>query len=168
MPEGDFTRGGFRARLSAAQSGLMVFTEFNEDSFKQLGMFAEGMPDHPVKAGDHWTHNLEISNPIGIIVINTKNTFKEWQSHAGRQCVRIAFKGDISSKPGPTTANASARLGSGTISGQTWFDPALGMVVQADDAEDMPLQIKNRGRIINGQVQRKASYSLMDVADIGK
>lgn len=151
-----------------SQAKAMFKQMFNEDSFKQLGMFAEGMPDHAVKAGDHWTENLEMSNPIGIIVIHTKNTFKEWEAHAGRQCVRIAFQGDISSKPGPTSGNVSTKLGSGTISGQTWFDPAVGMVVEADDEEDMPLQIKNRGRLITGQVQRKASYTLMDVADIGK
>jgi len=146
----------------------VFYQMFNEDNIKKLGTLAEGLPNHPVKAGDHWAVSLEMNNPVGIIVINLKNTFKEWEPRAGRQCVRFAFKGDISSKPGPNSANVSARLGSGTISGQSWFDPALGMVVQADDEEDIPMQIKNRGRLITGQVHRKATYTLVDVTDIGK
>ena len=141
---------------------------FNEDSLKQLGTVAEGLPDYPVNVGDHWPVNLELPNAIGIIVIHLTDTFKEWESRGGRQCVRIAFKGDISSRPGPNSANASAKLENGDISGETWFDPALGMVVQSDDTEEMPLQIKNRGRMITGQIHRKASRTLRDVTGIGK
>jgi hypothetical protein len=146
----------------------MFYKMFNEDNLKQISTVAGGLPDNPVKPGDHWPFSLEFPNPIGIIVIHTKNTFKEWESRAGRQCVRIAFKGDISSKPDPNSANKSAKLENGDVSGETWFDPALGMVVQADDVEEMPLQFKNRGRIINGQVHRKASHTLLNVADMGK
>jgi hypothetical protein len=141
---------------------------FNEEIFKQLSMSDDDTPDHPLKAGDHWPVNLEITSPLGIIVINMKNTFKEWESHAGRQCVRIAFKGDISSKPNPNSANTPGKIEGGTISGQTWFDPALGMTVEINDAEEMPLQIKNRGRLITGQIHRQATRTLLDVTDIGK
>lgn len=151
-----------------AQMKAMFRQMFSEDNLKQIGSVADGLPDHPVKAGDHWPVNLELPNPIGIIVIHLKDTFKGWESRAGRQCVRIAFEGDIASKPGPNSANTSARLEKGVISGQTWFDPALGMMVQSDDAEDMPLQIKNRGRVISGQIHRTASRTLLDVTDIGK
>jgi hypothetical protein len=153
---------------SQPQAKGMFKQLFNQDTFKQLGMFDGDMPDQPVKPGDHWPVNLEFSNPIGIIVINTRNTFKEWESHGGRQCVRIAFKGDISSKPSPTSANTSAKIERGDISGETWFDPALGMAVEINDAEEMPLQIKNRGRLITGQIHRTASRTLLNVTDIGK
>jgi hypothetical protein len=139
----------------------------NEDRLKEFGTVAEDLPDHAVKAGDHWLVNLELPIPIGIIDIHLKDTFKNWESHAGRQCVRIAFKGDFSTKPG-SSANTSAKIENGDISGETWFDPALGMVVQSDDVEEMPLQFKNRGRIITGQVHRKASRTLLNVSDIGK
>jgi hypothetical protein len=150
------------------QARNIFYQMFNEDGLKQLGTMAEGLPDNPVKAGDHWPATLEFPAPIGIIVINLKNTFKEWETRAGRQCVRIAFKGDISSKPNPNSPNTSAKLERGDITGETWFDPALGMVVQSDDAEEMPLQIKNRGRMLAGQVHRKASRTLLGVTDIGK
>ena len=112
--------------------------------------------------------HLEFPAPIGIIVINLKNTFKEWEPRGGRQCVRIAFKGDVSSKPDPKSPNTSAKIENGEVSGESWFDPALGMMVQSNDAEDMPLQIKNRGRMLTGQVHRQASRTLLGVTDIGK
>jgi hypothetical protein len=141
---------------------------FNEEIFKQLSMSDDDTPDHPLNAGDHWPVNLEIPSSLGIIVIHMKSTLKEWESHAGRQCVRIAFKGDISSKPNPNSANTSGKIEGGTIFGQTWFDPALGMTVEINDAEEMPLQIKNRGRMITGQIHRQATRTLLDVTDIGK
>ena len=42
------------------------------------------------------------------------------------------------------------------------------MMVQSNDAEDMPLQIKNRGRMLTGQVHRQASRTLLGVTDIGR
>jgi hypothetical protein len=141
---------------------------FNEDSFKQLGTIGQGMPDHPVKVGDSWTVKMEVPNAIGIIVLNLKNTLKAWEQHDGRQCARWNYKGDISSKPGETTANSSVKIESGKLSGEVWFDPALGMVVDTTGEQDMTMQIKGRGRIITGQTHQKISLKLMDVTEQAK
>jgi hypothetical protein len=150
------------------QAKAMFNQMFSEDSFKQLGMFAESMPNHPMKAGDRWTVNLELPNPIGIIVINSKNTFKEWESHAGRQCIRIEYQGNIYSKPGPTSTNVPVKIEKGKISGNTWFDPVLGMVVETTGDHHMTLQVKNQGRSFTGQVHHISSLRLAEVEDVGK
>ena len=101
----------------------IFYQMFNEENFKQIGTLADGLPDKPVKAGHHWPATLEFPAPIGIIVINLKNTFKGWEPRGDRQCVRIAFKGDVSSKPDPKSPNTSAKIENGEVSGESWLIP---------------------------------------------
>jgi hypothetical protein len=133
---------------------------------KLFDNIAAVQPDEPLKIGDSWPVHLELEAPgtTGII-INAHCQLADWDLEEGRECVRIEFKGDISSKPDAPGEASLAKIKSGTMSGHAWFDPALGMVINSSSEEHVTLQASALGQTVSTRVNATANLRLLSVED---
>jgi len=51
----------------------------------------------------------------------------------------------------------------GKFSGDAWFDPDLGMIVDADYVQNITMESMNRGQTLPLQLTEKIRFSLVDV-----
>jgi hypothetical protein len=77
--------------------------------------------------------------------------------------MRIAVAGTISAKPDATAQNSPRRNIKGKFAGDTWFDPALGMVVDANYDQNIAMETMNRGQTLPIQITEKIRFTLVDV-----
>lgn len=116
----------------------------NEDYFKQLVDASHNLPGHPVQPGDSWPVTLDISlGSMGAMVMDYTYTFKSWEQHNGRYCARIAIDGTVKSKAGQASKVPGMKISveGGKSSGETWFDPEVGMFVESAMNQDMKMNI---------------------------
>ena len=144
-----------------------AFTDlFSENALKEYGGFAEdAMPRRVVKLGDSWAVHLEQPSNGGIINVDVKSTFENWEQHADRKCMRIKLTGSFSSQAG---SNFPVKIEKGRFSGDSWFDPELGMIVGAALDEDMIAKITRNGQTVTLPLNRKTRLALVDVEDLPK
>ena len=68
---------------------------FNENVLEKFGSFGEDTtPRRVVKLGDSWAVHLEEPSNAGALNVDLKCTFKNWEQHADRKCMRIKFAGN--------------------------------------------------------------------------
>lgn len=142
---------------------------FNENTLKQYGSIGEDTtPRRVVKLGDSWAIRLEVPADIGNLNLDLKCTFKNWEQHADHKCMRIKFTGNFSPKAAANTPIVPVKLEKGTLSGELWFDPDLGMVVEMAFDADMSLKINERGQILTVPSNQKTRLALVAVEDLAK
>jgi hypothetical protein len=142
---------------------------FNENALEKYGSFAEDTtPRRVVKLGDSWAIRLVVPSNAGILNVDIRCTFKNWEQHADRKCMRIKFTGNFSPQAAPNTPNLPVKIEKGRLSGETWFDPELGMVVESVLDADMNLKINQRGQILTLPLNEKNRLALVDVEDLAK
>jgi len=115
---------------------------FNEGYFKQIMDTARYLPSKPVQPGDTWPIQMDIPmGPMGVIKIDYTVTFQSWEQHGKRTCARLEIQGTLKSNPNPDTAAGamSMNISEGNVSGVSWFDPELGMIIDASADQDMKL-----------------------------
>jgi hypothetical protein len=115
---------------------------FNEGYFKQIMDTTRYLPSKPVQPGDTWPIQMEIPmGQIGIIKIDYTVTFQGWEQHGKRTCARLEVQGTLKSNPDPDakTAGLSMNISEGTVSGVSWFDPELGMAIDASMDQGMKM-----------------------------
>lgn len=151
------------AKAGRPQEQAMLKDMFSEDTLKQYGSFADAMPDHTVNIGDNWPLKKDIPSSIGVLALDMKYTFKNWEQHADRKCAHIEAVGGISTKSISTAAGAAVEIKDGTVSGDLWLDPALGMIVGMNNDQNMRLKITTRAQTMTSQFSRKMRLSLVDV-----
>ena len=135
------------ARLS--EGGQNVATAalkstFNEGYFKNMMSSARFMPTKPVQPGDTWPVQQEVPlAQLGTMELNYTFTLVCWEMHGERNCARMEFQGDITSKPGqePGPAGMSMSIQNGTLSGVAWFDPEIGMTIDTTINSDMQMNM---------------------------
>ena len=92
------------------------------------------VPSDPVRVNDKWPGQMTL-NPgplIGSLTADVTYTFRGWQSHDQRKCALVEFSGTVKPRPVPgNSKNISSTFENGTITGKSWFDPELGMVVES-------------------------------------
>lgn len=146
-----------RQRVSLAQL-------FDEDTLKQYGSFSQSLPDHPVKIGDTWSSSHDINNPAGVMTVDGTYTFKNWEQHSGHNCVHILITGDIKTKSASAAiVGAVVKVQNGTIGGDAWFDPDLGMFVDIDTGQDLTLNITTRTMELNEHMKQKVDMALLSI-----
>jgi len=93
-----------------------------------------------------------------------KYTFKNWEQHGDRKCAHVDAAGTIATKT-ITAANvgAAVEVQNGKITGDFWYDPELGMIVDAHNIQDMTLKITTRTQNLTQQLSQKVRLSLVDV-----
>lgn len=126
---------------SSAPEAMALKGMFNEDFFKQMMSQSRYLPSKPVQLGDTWP--VEIDFPmggIGTLALDFTYTMKAWEMHGQRNCARLDFDGTIKSKPGTDgTSPVSISGMDGTLSGTSWFDPALGMIIDTTMNQDLTM-----------------------------
>jgi Family of unknown function (DUF6263) len=156
----------FLNQISGGNPAMMQ-SMFNEDALKRFCDFAMALPGRSVKVGDSWPVTKEVKmGAMGEMAMNLKCTFKGWEQHDGRKCARIAYTGDVTSKPGAADAPMKVDIQSGKIGGEAWFDPELGMTVDSSIDQDMTMKTTVQGQTMNSKVIQKISARLVGVSDI--
>jgi len=136
---------------------------FSAETLKRYGSFADAMPDHAVNMGDSWPLKQDVSTTIGVLTVDLKYTFKNWEQHRGRKCAHVDAEGDISTKSISTAQGMVVEIKKGTISGEFWYDPALGMIVEANNDQNLTLKITTRAQTMTSQFSQKVRVALVDV-----
>jgi len=136
---------------------------FSGDILKEYASFGEMMPNRPVAMGDRWRKTKDFVSPVGIVATDMEYTFKSWEQHHDCKCMRIAVAGTISAKPDATAQNSPRRNIKGKFAGDAWFDPALGMVVDANYDQNIAMETMNRGQTVPLQITEKIRFTLVDV-----
>jgi len=135
---------------------------FSGDILKEYASFGEMMPNRPVVMGERWRKTKDFVSPVGVVATDMEYTFKSWEQHHDRKCMRIAVAGTISAKP-DTAQNSPRRNIKGKFAGDAWFDPALGMVVDANYDQNIAMETMNRGQTLPIQITEKIRFTLVDV-----
>ena len=119
----------------------MMAGVFTEDYFKQLADFSQGLPGKAVQPGDTWpVKRTTVMGPLGEATLDLTYTFKNWELREKRQCARMEFSGPIrAGAPSTNSVMMGIRMAilHGTTSGQSWFDPELGLTIDADVGQKM-------------------------------
>jgi hypothetical protein len=136
---------------------------FSGDILKEYASFGEMMPNRPVAIGDHWRKTKDFVSPVGIVATDVEYTFKSWEQHPDHKCMRIAVAGNISAKPDAMGQNSPQRNIKGKFAGDAWFDPALGMIVDANYDQNIAIETMNRGQAFPLQITEKIRFTLVDV-----
>jgi RNA polymerase sigma factor (sigma-70 family) len=143
---------------------------FGENSLKQYGSIGEDTtPRRVVKLGDSWPIRLEVPDDNGTLTVDLKCTFKNWEQHADRKCMRIKVTGNFSPQAAANTASLPAKIIKGELSGEAWFDPALGMIAELALDEDVNVKkITRQGQTQTFPVNHKIRRALVAVEDLAK
>jgi hypothetical protein len=149
------------------QMKAAIQSMFNETNLKKLfDAIVAVQPAEPMKIGESWPVHLELEVPGAPgIVMNARCQFADWDTQEGRECVRIEFKGDITAKPGASGEASLAKISGGTMAGQAWFDPALGMVINSSSEEHLTLQASALGQTVSTRVNATSNLRLLSVED---
>ena len=142
----------------------MLQQMFSEDTLKRYGSFSEALPNRIVNIGESWSQKNDIVSTIGTLTMDMNYTFKNWEQHGDRKCAHVDAEGTIATKT-VTAANvgAAVEVQNGKITGEFWFDPELGMIVDVHNNQDMTLKITTRTQNLSQQLSQKVRLSLVDV-----
>jgi hypothetical protein len=136
----------FAAGLGGAQGlpmGQMFGKEQLLDMIKQGGLAAQ--PGKPVKPGDSWPVNYTVKTPtVGAVTVKGTYTLKGPAPRDGAPCQQIALDATLAMAADAGDASPlGAKLNNGKMSGNLWFDPALGIVRGLDLNQTMEISMKN-------------------------
>ena len=109
-----------------------IASMLSDEAIKGWNTLHLGLPDKPVKPGDTWATSRNQQYGPGAVSVEATNTFKGWEQRDGRKVALIESAGIISAKPGPAAGLVTVTVEDGAkTTGKAWFDPALGMIVEA-------------------------------------
>jgi hypothetical protein len=135
---------------------------FDEDTLKQYGSFWEALPDHSVNVGDSWSITRDVQTTVGLMTVSLTYTFQDWEQHNNHNCIHLTATGHIESKTTSASMGYVVDVKEGTITGDTWYDPAQGIFVDANNSEVMKLDITTREQTLTGQVKRNIQMTFLD------
>lgn len=118
-------------------------SQFNDSFLRQIADFGRGFASHPVRVGETWPFKIELpAGKIGNLLLDSKVTFKGRETHADHECAILHTKGTIKGTGGSSPgAMGNMSMKDGTIDATSWFDPALGALV--DSSGDQVLQLQS-------------------------
>jgi RNA polymerase sigma factor (sigma-70 family) len=154
-----------RNRIAASsdpQAQSILNSMFSEDTLQQYGSLADSLSGHTEAVGDSWPLQKDMRSPIGLIAVDLKFTFKNWEQHGDRRCARVEFTGTLSTKSLANAADSGmqVQITKGTISGQYWYDPDLSMMVDSDNHQNLSLKIVLRQGEMASQFTRTVRMTL--------
>ena len=118
---------------------------FNTEGLRQM-IEVGGAPSTPMRIGQTWVAERDINaGIIGTFRLTTTNTFAGWQEHEKKKCARINITGTFNSiitrSTNSLVATGSMKIANGKVTGKSWFDPKLGVVIETvlDQDFDAPV-----------------------------
>jgi RNA polymerase sigma factor (sigma-70 family) len=155
----------FSKSVAAGRSDQQVLFQqlFNEVVLKRYAAFGDWLPGHPVKIGESWSVKNEVPSTAGDLAFNMKFTFKNWESHSDRRCAHFTMAGRFSSNNPSTASGAAVEIKKGDFTGDMWFDPDLGMMVESHTSERLALEITTRKQTLTPQMNEDMDWTLVDV-----
>jgi hypothetical protein len=151
------------AATAKPQQQAMFKQMFSEDTLKRYGSFGDMMPNRMVNVGESWSSKKDVTSAIGVLTVDMKYTFKNWEQHGDRKCAHIEMAGDISTKSTSNASGAVIEIEKGKISGDVWFDPELGMIVETDNDQNITMKVTTRTQTMTPQMTQKIRLTLVDV-----
>jgi RNA polymerase sigma factor (sigma-70 family) len=140
---------------------------FSEIGLEKLGSILEDtVPRRVVKLGDRWTMSLKAPSNAGNVQVDLKCVFKNWEQRANHKCMHITFTGTVSAEAGSDASTLQAKIEKGTVTGNIWFDPELGMAVESTNDVDAQLKINQNGQIQTVPLNEKSRGTLLAVEDM--
>ena len=153
-----------RAAAVGKSEMQVVFGQiFNEDTLKQYGAWGELMPNRTVRIGDSWSIKKDVGSTMGMLALDMKLTFKNWEQHGERQCAHIETTGDLSTKTISTASGAAIEIKQGKITGELWYDPEMGMIVEEISNQDLTLNITVQAKTVTTKLNQKIRWVLDSV-----
>ena len=148
---------------------------FSEKSLKDMFKNFEPVADKPVKVGETWNTQQELTLPaLGKTVINIYYTFKEWDKQTGQRLAFVQFSGnmDVQSKKGADLGPMNISLENAFFTGKSWYNPDIGIGVETQIDQDITMLIKTKMRVrgkmqeqqIRSKVKNQASTKLIEIA----
>jgi hypothetical protein len=154
-------------RIAAAgkpEQVRMLQQMFSEDTLKRYGSFSDALPNRLVNVGESWSLTNDIVASIGTLTMTMNCTFKNWEQHGDHQCAHVEATGGLASKNvSAAMVGAAVEIEKGKISGDFWFDPELGMIMDVHNTQDMTLKITTRAQTMTQQLNQKVRVSVVDV-----
>ena len=77
----------------------------------------------------------------GAVAVEATNTFKGWEQRDGRKVALIESAGVITSKQGAVGLITITVEDGAKFTGKSWFDPALGAVVEATSSAELNVKL---------------------------
>jgi hypothetical protein len=151
------------AATGKPQQQAMFKQMFSEDSLKQYASFGDTIPNRTVNIGESWPVKKDVVSSIGVLTVDMKYTFKNWEQHGDRKCAHIEAVGDISTKSISNASGAVVEIKKGKISGDVWFDPELGMIVDVNNDQTMTMKVTTQSQTMTPQLTQKVRLVLVDV-----
>lgn len=145
------------------QAGLaLVFTEDNLK--KMFDVISAAQPADLVKFGGSWPVHLELDPPgMSPVVMDAQCKPTGWEMRDDHQCVHIEVKGNISAKPGATAEAGQTEIQSGTVSGDVWFDPQLGMLIHSSTTGHLDVTTTVMNQTLPAHVNLTSNFYLLAV-----
>jgi len=141
----------------------MVKQLFSADNLKQYCSIGDFMPNRLVNIGESWSVKKDIPTDIGIWTFDMKYTFKNWEQHGDRKCAHVEWVSNISAKSNSTTSGETVEIKKEELTGEFWFDPALGMIVDVNHNQNMTLKFTAGAQTMTKQISEKGRVELVDV-----
>lgn len=126
---------------SPATAGMLKGM-FNEEQMKQMIQSVQ-LPSKPVKLGESWPAKMDIPMAgMGRMTLDSTMTFKQMEQRDGRACAVLQQKGTISSSGGGAVAGGpTIEMEKGDMEGTTWFDPAVGALIETKGQQKMKMNV---------------------------
>ena len=142
-----------------------VFKEiYSEETLKRYISFDDPMPNRTISMGRSWELKKDVAGwEFRHVAIDTKCTFKDWAQHDDHKCAHIEFAGDFSTKSAAAASGALIEIKKGRISGDFWFDPELGMIVDSSTDQTMTVNVTTQAHTMTPQISRKTRLMLLDM-----
>ena len=120
----------------------MIQQQFNEGYFRQIADFGMAFPTKPVHVGESWPFKMDLpAGPIGKIALDLKIAFKGWEDREQRKTVILASSGALKSSPtGEAGPMGKMNIEKGKVAATSWFDPALGALVESAGNQSMRIK----------------------------
>lgn len=129
----------------------------NAESLKQMTTQASiPLPKEPVDAGAKWTDEKDLA---GVKLLMTY-TYTGPADHAGRQLQRIATKADLEMSF-PENEGVTAEMEEGELTGQMFFDVAVGQLIESEAKQKMVISIVGMGQSLRQEIQSLVNMRLV-------
>ena len=142
----------------------MLFHQlFGEDTLRQYASLGEWLPNRVVNIGESWSVKKDIVVPVGTLILDMNLTFKDWEQHGDHKCAHVEMTGNLSTKSVSTASGVAIQIEKGKVSGEFWYDPDLGMLVESDNDQNMTLKVTTQTQTMMPQLKQKTRLALVEV-----